>query len=313
MVVAATPASIALAFLSVILLWSQLNFAKAHATAESAQQSVKTAFEAIPDAVLVVNASYKLTFSKEFSAPFLPALPLLTAGDRIASEELQTAVADVMQSADPKQNLVHLSDGRVLELRVTPYTAAEVLVIARDITESHKDGERIRYLATHDSMTGLLNRNSFHVALDQAIARAKRSKKAFGLLFLDLDHFKAVNDTLGHEAGDELLKEVARRMTETLRRSDSAYRLAGDEFTALIEGLDSDEDVFLVAQKLCEALAKPYFTETAAPQVSASIGAVVYPREGSTADELVRLADRAMYQAKAQGRNKAAVLSPVEN
>jgi diguanylate cyclase (GGDEF)-like protein len=160
-------------------------------------------------------------------------------------------------------------------------------------------------------MTGLLNRNSFHVALDQATARAKRNKRPFGLLFIDLDHFKAVNDTLGHEAGDELLKEVAHRLKDTIRKSDSAYRLAGDEFTVLVEGLDSEADVFLVAEKLCEVLARPYFNDQQAPQVSASIGAVVYPRDGATPDELLSLADKAMYQAKAQGRNKATLYQPI--
>lgn len=307
LLVAPSATSAALAFLSVILFWSQLNFAKAHAAAEQAQSSTQAAFEAFPDAVIVARADATVGFQKDVVAPRVQVLPALVKDGKLLPSELVATVFEVLAARASKQVVVRLADGRVFECRGTPFKPDEVLIIARDITESHKDSERIRYLATHDGLTGLLNRNSFHVSLEQAITRANRSKRPFGLLFLDLDHFKAVNDTLGHEAGDKLLKEVSQRLRSSLRQSDSAYRLAGDEFTVLVEGLDSEKDVFLVAEKVCATLAVPYFDDPGAPAVTASVGAVVYPRDGATADELLRLADKAMYQAKAQGRNNAAV------
>lgn len=307
LLVAPSTTSAALAFLSVILFWSQLNFAKAHAAAEVAQSSTRAAFDAFPDAVIVARVAGTVGFQKDVVAPRTPVLDALVKEGRLLPPELQTVLQEVVATNAPKQVVLRLEDGRVFECRGTPFKPAEILIIARDITETYKDGERIRYLATHDGLTGLLNRNAFHVALEQAITRANRNKRPFGLLFLDLDHFKAVNDTLGHEAGDTLLKDVARRLRSSLRQSDSAYRLAGDEFTVLVEGLDSDMDVFLVAEKLCATLAAPYFDDPAAPAVTASVGAVVYPRDGATPDELLRLADKAMYQAKGMGRNKTAV------
>lgn len=310
MLVSPSVASYAMGLLSVLLLSSQIGFSRAHAASQQAQASVRATFDALPDAVLVIDRVAACVFSKDFAEPRAPALPLLLDGTRLQSSDLRSVTQEVQASSTPRQLVEHLPDGRILECRVNPLNRNEVLVIARDITDVHKDSERIRYLATHDSLTGLFNRSSLHVSLEQAIGRSNRSKRPFGLLFLDLDHFKAVNDTLGHEAGDSLLKEVAQRIKQSLRVSDSAYRLAGDEFTVLIEHLESDADVFLVAEKLCQVVVStPYFADPSAPQVSASVGAVVYPRDGESADELIRLADKAMYRAKAQGRNKAAVHS----
>jgi diguanylate cyclase (GGDEF)-like protein len=310
LVAAPSPTMVALAALSVTLFWSQLNFARAHAEAAKAHSSTQAALCAFPDAVMVASANGDLGFRKDLIAPREPVLPMLATDDQLAHPELISMGAAVLEAKAARQSVVRLEDGRILECRGTPFLDRDVLFIARDITETHADGERIRYLATHDSLTGLLNRNSFHVSLEQAIARTNRTQKPFGLLFVDLDHFKEVNDTMGHEAGDDLLKVVAARVRAVLRKSDTAYRLAGDEFTVIVENLETETDILKVANKLCTTLAEPYFDSSTAPAVSASIGAVTYPGMGATPDELLRMADRAMYQSKALGRNQVVLLTP---
>lgn len=311
---AASPnySSAALLFLSLLLLASQFKFSRAHHLAKTAERATLAAFEALPDAVLIVDSRGVVNFNKDVAAPRVAVLPALVIGQKLVPRELYQIITTVLESKTASETVLTLADGRVLECRGTLLEGVKCLLVARDITEAHQDSERIRYLATYDALTGLLNRSSFHVSVEQAIARSNRSKRPFGLLFIDLDKFKAVNDTLGHGAGDALLKEVAVRIKEVLRKSDSAYRLAGDEFTVLIENLEDESDIALVAEKLCVSISRPYFDEVVAPQVSASIGTVCFPANGSTAEALVRVADTAMYQAKALGRNQSvcALVSP---
>ncbi|MGA3156838.1 MAG: EAL domain-containing protein [Steroidobacteraceae bacterium] len=162
---------------------------------------------------------------------------------------------------------------------------------------------RIEYLAYHDGLTALPNRSLFNKLLSQAISQAQRSKTPLAVAFIDLDRFKQINDTLGHEAGDELLKEVATRLKGCLRGSDIVARLGGDEFVVLLTELTAEQYATAVAQKIITAIAKPFVLLGQDFRVTASIGISLYPLDGTTAQALTKNADIAMYQAKEDGKN----------
>ena len=163
--------------------------------------------------------------------------------------------------------------------------------------------ERVEYLAYHDSLTGLPNRGLFSNLLEQSISQAHRYKRQLAVLFLDLDRFKQINDTLGHEAGDDLLKEVACRLKSCLRDSDTVARLGGDEFVVLISELEDEHQVASVAQKMLTAVAGPFTLLGHEFHITVSIGISVYPSDGEDEQTLEKHADIAMYQAKDEGKN----------
>jgi len=158
-------------------------------------------------------------------------------------------------------------------------------------------------MAHYDALTGLANRTLFHDRLGQAIARAHRSERTVALLFLDLDRFKEINDSLGHEAGDRVLQEAAARLRHNLREGDSIARLGGDEFTVILEDIHGEAEVRAIAQKLMRAFAEPIAANGQDLFVTLSIGIALYPRDGDDAENLLRHADTAMYQAKSEGRD----------
>jgi len=174
--------------------------------------------------------------------------------------------------------------------------------VLTDITPIKRAEERLRHLAHHDSLTGLPNRLLFVNSLQQAIERAKRHREKVALIFIDLDRFKLINDSLGHAAGDELLKEVGLRLKHSVRGEDLVSRLGGDEFTVVIEGLAQVDDVAALAQKIIAALAVPLSIAGRELVVAASLGIALFPEDADNVDELSRAADAAMYRAKEHGR-----------
>jgi len=177
--------------------------------------------------------------------------------------------------------------------------------IFSDISEKKMSEERIYHLAHYDALTGLPNRMSFHNEFEEALSHAKRHGRRVALLFLDLDQFKLINDASGHPAGDELLKQVALRLKQTLREEDIVARLGGDEFTVLLDDIPSVEDVDLVAEKILQTLATPFHLDHSELVITTSIGISVFPGDGDDASTLLKNADTAMYRAKAQGRNNS--------
>ncbi len=162
---------------------------------------------------------------------------------------------------------------------------------------------KIRHLAYHDPLTGLPNRLLFMDRMDQAICRAMRSDDHFALLFIDIDNFKVINDSMGHDAGDMLLTEVTRRLNSSVRRSDTIARLGGDEFTVILENVSEPESVVLITKSLLEVLSDPITINQREVHVGASIGIAMYPQDGTSFGHLLKNADTAMYRAKALGRN----------
>lgn len=175
--------------------------------------------------------------------------------------------------------------------------------VLRDITERKRIEQELNYIATHDTLTGLPNRLMFNQLLNQAIQSAKRNMKQLAILFIDLDRFKIINDSLGHEAGDQLLQEIARRFKEALRAVDVVSRLGGDEFVILIENFNDINQVKKVAQKILSATIKPMVIVGEECRVTASIGISVYPGDGQDEQSLMKNADIAMYFAKEEGKN----------
>lgn len=175
--------------------------------------------------------------------------------------------------------------------------------VARDITERKRADELITYQAYHDILTELPNRVLFKDRLGLAVLQARRNESSLAVMFLDLDRFKLVNDTLGHGIGDELLQQVAARLKGCLRRCDTLSRLGGDEFTAVLPELNDRLDAVLIAEKFLACLRLPFQLAGQPVHISASIGIAVFPADGESVDELIRNSDIAMYHMKAQGKN----------
>ena len=160
------------------------------------------------------------------------------------------------------------------------------------------------HLASHDTLTGLPNRRMFLDRLEHALARARRNDEPVAVLFIDLDKFKDINDSLGHATGDIVLRTTAQRMLSVIREADTVARIGGDEFVILLDGIVSKADTALVAAKVIETLGQPVEQDGHSLHIGASIGIACYPQDGSTGDELLGRADQAMYEAKCTGRNR---------
>ncbi|NEV60417.1 diguanylate cyclase domain-containing protein [Thiorhodococcus minor] len=195
-------------------------------------------------------------------------------------------------------------DRTMTELQdITDGEFSSTLVILRDITERKRSEEQVRQMAYHDDLTGLPNRLMFQEQLRIELSRAERNGTKLALFMLDLDKFKAVNDTLGHHAGDQLLREASQRMRAQIRGQDILARTGGDEFMLILPDLHAEEGAIRVAAKLVDAFAAPFALSGTSAHVTASIGIALYPDQGLAGKVLIENADRAMYEAKHRGRS----------
>ena len=183
------------------------------------------------------------------------------------------------------------------------------VLVFQDITERKKLEDQLLQMAKYDSLTGLANRTLFKEFLTASLARSERRGKSTAVLFLDLDHFKEINDTLGHDAGDKLLSSVARRVQTCVREGDLVARVGGDEFAVVLDDIADPEDSRVIAEKILEDLKTPHDLGGEQRQVGSSIGIAAFPEAGREPDELIKAADEAMYVAKKGGRNGYRVYS----
>jgi diguanylate cyclase (GGDEF)-like protein/PAS domain S-box-containing protein len=191
--------------------------------------------------------------------------------------------------------------------------ATHFVTILNDITERQLYQEELEHQAYHDALTGLANRNLLPDRIRQAILHAHRARQNVAVLLLDLDHFKLVNDSLGHAVGDSLLVSVAERLSAAVREGDTVARVGGDEFVVVIADADREEHITAATQRIMDAVVEPVVIKGKELYASASIGVAIYPRDGTDAETLVKNADVAMYRAKEQGRNNYQFYTPEMN
>lgn len=290
---------------------------------------LRSTLDSTVDAIVVVDndlmvRAHNRQFSKLWPGEEKTALlsksvvPLLRKFLRLAKSRTQAlkGLRVIVEHRDTKaQELIAMQDGRFLEMTSIPQLQNDVIVgrvfSLHDVTDRKHDEEVIRHQAYHDALTGLPNRLLMLDRLKHAITLATRGGRRVVLLYMDLDHFKSVNDRLGHELGDQLLQSVTTRLKSRLRLSDTICRLGGDEFTIILEEVHDNHGWKAVADSLVNILAQPFEIAGHEIWVSGSIGASIFPDDAQSADELIRHADMAMYEAKQLGRNRFSEFSSI--
>jgi diguanylate cyclase (GGDEF)-like protein len=289
---------------------------------------LQTIMDNFPGGISVLDGDLRVTFSncaaRQFldlpDSLFVDGPPLLEEIFRFNARRGEYGPGDVEQQVAERIALVKARkphaferqrpDGVTLEIRGIPVEGGGFVTTYMDITERRRSEARIKYLATHDGLTGLPNRTMFAELLSGSIEAARRYGKKLAVLFIDLDRFKVINDTLGHADGDNLLLEIAGRLRQALRASDVVARLGGDEFVVMLPELTDEQEVAIVARKLLAAVMQPVMLRGQDCRVTASIGVAVYPEDGSDEQTLTKNADMAMYLAKDDGKNDFRRFSP---
>jgi len=281
--------------------------------------------ELSPDGI-AIHAEGKFVFVNPAGAGFLGATDLAQLIGKpvldIIHPDYRDIVGERMRVMDRQgrsvpwleEKFIRL-DGRELDVEVagvafTYQGKPAVQVLFRDITGRKQAAERLERLALYDTLTGLPNRTLFFDRMNQFLALAKRNQYIMAVLYMDLDRFKAINDTLGHEVGDLLLAEAGRRMLSCSRSSDTVARMGGDEFIGIYGRITAPEDAAVIARKFVASLSEPFHLKGHECRISASIGISVFPRDGDDGETLVNKADAAMYRVKESGKSGYAFYSP---
>jgi len=232
----------------------------------------------------------------------------MVRADGTLSSIIKTAVPMKLEGKNYLiESIVDNSDRKQMQLDLTEANEC----MQKEIVKREEMQKKIEHLAYHDHLTGLANRWLFTDQLDHALSLSGRMAKMLAIMFLDLDGFKMINDSLGHALGDQLLKEVSKRLVNTIRKSDVVARIGGDEFVIMIENEENIEAIKLVAEKVLNSFNEPYKLNGQECFVTTSIGVAVYPTDGENAETLLKNADIAMYKAKEKGRNNCRFCTPV--
>jgi diguanylate cyclase (GGDEF)-like protein len=244
--------------------------------------------------------------------PFLEVIDCRIKNDNFFTDDIETFISDLRAKLDcgiTVKKFASLRDGRIISIVDHPTADGGWVTTHEDVTELRRAEERISYAAHHDALTNLANRTQFGEQLDQALKRVGRGEQ-FAVLYLDLDNFKFINDTLGHLSGDELLKAVASRLQKCIRNTDTLARLGGDEFAIIQTAVEQPADVAYLAVRIQEAINEPCELAGHRFIVEASIGIAMSPDNGVEAEQLLKNADLAMYQAKADGHGTFCFFEP---
>lgn len=304
------------------------------------QEFLQTVINTIPDPIFVKNQEHRCIILNPAYCQFighpLEVLMAKTDYEIFPKQEADVFWAEdelVFQTGQAQENEAELTDafgtthliatkkslhkdaagnvflvGIIRDITKRKRAEQELRQVAVELTRANIElklsEDRLRSLAYHDALTGLGNRKKFHEALNQSLTWANNNKQLVALMFLDLDGFKQVNDTLGHDTGDQLLRVVAQRLTNSLRNSDIVSRLGGDEFTVILSGIPQADYAATVAEKILKALSQVFVLEGKNAFVTVSIGISIYPKDGEVEDILIKQADLAMYRAKQLGRNQ---------
>ena len=283
-----------------------------------AEERYQNLVELSPDAILIVSGGI-ITFANKAALKLYRANHQeqlvgkkyidLVHGDSLGSLTVPlSALQDHAQKhSSIEQKHVQL-DGSVIHVELTSAPVSlhgndAILIFARDVSERKRYQSELEHQATHDALTGLPNRNYLKYRLSHAIASARRHDKKVAITFIDLDNFKPINDNFGHEVGDEVLKVVAARLTETVRTTDTVVRVGGDEFILLFTDLDDVEIVTQLMHRVLPAISRPINAAGTELVLTCSAGISIYPLDASDAEIVMRNADKAMYRAKEKGRN----------
>ena len=232
---------------------------------------------------------------------------------RLSLDGLDKGELEVEFRVCPPGGETRYVDMRVYVVRDGPDRNVRRAGVIRDITERKAQDARIEHLAYHDSLTGLPNRTMLMDRLGHALSQAQRLDQQLAVLFIDLDRFKLVNDSLGHSVGDQLLQEIARRLRASLRDADTVARVGGDEFQVVVTNIGGATGAARIAEKLMRALGEPFTLEGQELHVTASLGLSLFPRDGDSGALLLKYADIALYEAKGEGRNAYRFFSPEMN
>lgn len=264
----------------------------------------------IPDAVCAVDHGGRLLFVNASFERVLgyaadevighPIFDLVHPDDRSATVQQADQVMEGMLQRHFRNRYIH-KDGHSVDIQWSARWLPDYGVrigVGREVTELRRAERELEHRANHDPLTGLANRHQLHDELTYAIARAARSDSGLAVIYLDLDGFKGANDRGGHDAGDRLLRDVARRLQQALRQGDLVARVGGDEFVALLPGCRDAATARAIAEDLRASLSPPYTLPDGPFQLDASFGIACFPADGTDPDTLVAHADRAMYVAK---------------
>ncbi|MBK07107.1 MAG: two-component system response regulator [Deltaproteobacteria bacterium] len=258
-----------------------------------------------PDGTLIINTEKEIQYSNKMAQYYL--------GQELEILKETDFLQELLETQRTELQLPDFEDGRMLtldvQLKPTVWQKQDAyLLLLRDISERKKVELQLRHDSSHDSLTHLANRTFFMSHLERLLARKKRDPSyMFAVLFLDLDRFKVINDSLGHLAGDDLLKTVAERLTLALREVDLVARLGGDEFAVLLDNIEIPGDAIRIANRILASLAKPCILQNQEVVVTTSIGITLCTSAEKQSEELMREADTAMYRAKSEGKNRHAI------
>jgi diguanylate cyclase (GGDEF)-like protein/PAS domain S-box-containing protein len=291
-------------------------------------EAANTMLDVIDEAVLRTDLHGNVTYlnrageettgwSREeaYGRPVAEVLKLIESGATTAGDKVPAILTEepkmVLEIADSCINCVLVRrdgcelgvDCKVTLVRDEDGSVAGRVVAFRDVSVARATSLEMSHLAQHDPLTNLPNRVLFNDRLTQAISLAQRQGKQLAVVFIDLDHFKKINDSLGHDVGDKILQSVASRLLGCVRRSDTVSRLGGDEFVVLLSQMEHAEDAAFSARKILRAFTKPHIIDKRSLNVNVSIGLSTYPTDGRNAESLMNRADNAMYEAKQEGRN----------